>query len=128
MKKITIYACRPRHVYKSSDDTRFLNYIKNCFNNSELLIEGQDFNYVKSLYMSDKIEKIVTKSNMVLVLHYNTAVDKYQYLEIAEAIINRVPTFAVDIKAKAIKKVIGFEKIFKAGNKRYATLNMNDIT
>jgi hypothetical protein len=123
-----LYASRPISLYGSKEDVIFFSCI-NCFKkgNFEILAEGHDFKFIKSIKLRHKIEKIVSKVDMVFVLHDNGIIDQKQYFEVITALLNNIPIMALNINGRITKRVVGIAKYFNAGIKKKAILKLVDI-
>lgn len=129
MKKMTIYATRPRQLFGNTDDVNFLNCLHNKFNaKGQVLAEGHDFKYLPSLDMYSKMEKIVSKVDKVIVLHVDGFIDQNQYYEVSIALTNNITVLAQNINSRVSKKVGGFEKFFISATNKGAILKFTDIT
>lgn len=129
MKKITIYASRPRKMFGSTFDLDFLKCLKYKFNsNTKIIAEGHDFKYVPSIDMMSKIEKIVSNVDKLIVLHIDGVIDQNQYYEVTIALMENIPVFAINIRSSVVKEVIGFDKYFDTTINKGAILKFKGNT
>lgn len=129
MRKMVIYTSRPRKLFGSNEDVSFLDCMQKAFNSkANLLVEGHDFNYIKSIDMFSKIEKIVSTADKVMVLHIDGVIDQNQYYEVMIALTHNITVLAKNANSKDIKRVDGFEKYFESTINKGAILKLTNIT
>jgi basic membrane lipoprotein Med (substrate-binding protein (PBP1-ABC) superfamily) len=128
MKNIIIYGSRPRKMYASKEDVKFMTYLKKLANNKgDILADGHDFKFVPSISLNYKIEKIVCKVDKVMVLHIDGVIDQNQYYEVISALMHNIPVIALNVNGRKIKKVEGISRYFDAGINKRAILALVDI-
>lgn len=129
MKKLTIYASRPRKLFGSTFDLNFLKCLEDKFaSETKIIVEGHDFKYLPSIDMMSKIEKIVSNVDKLIVLHIDGVIDQNQYYEVTIALMENITVFAINIRSSLVKEVIGFDKYFDTTINKGAILKFKGNT
>lgn len=129
MKKLTIYASRPRKLFGSTFDLNFLKCLEDKFaSETKIIVEGHDFKYLPSIDMMSKIEKIVSNVDKLIVLHIDGVIDQNQYYEVMIALMHNIPVLAKNLNGRETKEAIGFVKYFDTKINKGAILKFKGIT